>query len=325
MIKTRLTELLGIQHPILMGAMHRLTTAEMVAAVAEAGGLGFIPAASFASAEEVREEIRRAKVFTDKPIGLNISLVPAVHPGAEKIRAMVRVGIEERVAAFETAGASPAGLIEQIKEARIPLLHKVTQVHYAKKAEALGADAVIVVGFEGGGYIGPAEIATMTLVNGAARAVSIPVVAAGGIVDGNGLIAALALGAEGVLMGTRFIAATESRLPPNFLKWMLETGEGGTLVLLRSLNNPLRFIRNRFTETLATLERGGHPMQDLVSVMKQAQETDIRLDNDTENRLFPVGLGVSLIDGIKPTAEIIRDIVRDAEAAMKRLDRMRGL
>jgi len=325
MIKTRLTELLGIDDPILMGAMHRFTTAEMVSAVAEAGGMGFIPAASFASAEGVREEIRRAKALTNKPIGLNISLVPAVHPGAERIRAMVRVGIEEGVAAFETAGASPAGFIEQIKEAHIPVLHKVTQVQYAKKAEALGADAVIVIGFEGGGYIGPAEIATTILVNSAAQAVSILVVAAGGIVDGNGLAAALALGAEGVLMGTRFIASTEAALHRNFLEWMVGTGERDTLVLLRSLNNPLRFIRNRFTETLATLEKEGHPMQDMINVMKQAQETDIRLDNDTENRLFPVGLGVSLIDSIKPTAEIIRDIVRDAEEAMKRLDRMRGI
>jgi len=325
MIKTRITELLGIHHPILMGAMHRFTTAEMVSAVAEAGGLGFIPAASFSSVEDVRNEIRKAKALTDKPIGLNISLVPAVHPGAERIRAIIKVGIEEQVAAFETAGASPAGFIAQIKEAGIPVLHKVTQVKFAQKAEALGADAVIVIGFEGGGYIGSAEIATTILVNSTAKAVSIPVVAAGGIVDGNGLAAALALGAEGILMGTRFIASTEAGLHRNFLEWMIRTGEGDTLVLLRSLNNPLRFIRNRFTEALATMEREGHPMQDMLNVMKQAQETDIRLDNDTENRLFPIGLGVSLIDSIKPTAEIIQDIVRDAEKAMRRLDRMRGI
>jgi nitronate monooxygenase len=325
MIKTRITELLGIRYPILMGAMYRLTSAEMVSAVAEAGGLGFIPSASFTSPEDVRAEIRKVRAMTNKPIGLNISLVPAVNPGLEGIQALVAVGIEEQVSAFETAGASPASFIDQIKKAGIPVLHKVTQLKHAKSAEAMGADAVIVIGFEGGGYLGSTEIATMILVNSVARSLSIPVIAAGGVVDGCGLTAALALGAEGVLMGTRFIASTEAFLHRKIQEWMIRTGETDTEVLLRSFKSPVRFISNKVTRTIASMEKEGSSMQEMLGIIGPAQKKDIHFDDDTENRLFPVGLGVSMIDHIKPIAEIIQDIVRDAETAMNRLDRMRGV
>ncbi|HAR99469.1 MAG TPA: nitronate monooxygenase [Syntrophus sp. (in: bacteria)] len=324
MIKTRITELLGIRHPVLMGAMHRITTAEMVAAVAEAGGIGFIPAAAFASIEALRGEIRKARALTDGPIGLNISLVPAVHPGEKRIREIIEVGIEEGVGAFETAGGSPASFLPLIKASRIPVLHKVTQVKFARKAEEIGADAVIVVGFEGGGYIGSAEIPTMILAEGAARAVSIPVVAAGGIADGRALAAALALGAEGVLMGTRFIASTETGLHRRYQEWLVATGETDTVVLLRSFGSPLRFIRNRLTPEVERMEREGRSMMDILGVIGPGQEKDIRLDDDPQGRLFPVGFGVTLIDRIRPIGEIVPEIVREAEAAMRRVERMRA-
>ncbi|HOG07071.1 MAG: nitronate monooxygenase [Syntrophales bacterium] len=324
MLKTRITELLGIQHPVLMGAMHRVTTAEMVAAVAEAGGIGFIPAAAFASLDALRGEIRKARTLTDGPIGLNISLVPAVHPGEKRIREIIEVGVEEGVGAFETAGGSPAAFLPLIKASRIPVLHKVTQVRYARKAEEIGADAVIVIGCEGGGYIGPAEIPTMILVEGAARALSIPVVAAGGIADGRTMAAALTLGAEGVLMGTRFIASTEAGLHARYQERLVETGETDTVVLFRSFGSPLRFIRNRLTPEVERMEREGRSMREILDRIGPGQEKDLRLDDDPQGRLFPVGFGVTLIDRIRPIAEIVAEIVREAETAILCLDRVKG-
>ncbi|MGD0275488.1 MAG: nitronate monooxygenase [Syntrophales bacterium] len=318
MFKTRVTELLKIRYPILMGAMHRLSSAEMVGAIAEAGGMGFIPAAAFADAGMLRKEIRRAKDLTDKPIGLNISLIPSVHPG-ERIREIIETGIEEKVGAFETAGGSPESFLPGIREAKIPVIHKVPQVRYAKKAEALGVDTVILIGFEGGGFIGPEEITTMTLANHAARSLSIPVIAAGGIVDGRGLIAALALGAEGVLMGTRFIASREARLHENFQNWMTATKEGDTKVLLRSFNSPIRVIRNGVTEKVAEMEKEGKPIADIFAVVGPAREIDCHRSGDTEGSLFGVGQGVTLIDEVKGIKEIIADIIAEAEEVVGRI------
>jgi len=323
MWETRITRLLNIRYPILMGGMHRLSTAEMVGALAEAGGLGFIPAASFRSPEELRREIRKARSITDKPIGLNVSLIPSVYPGEGMMREMIDVGIEERVAAFETAGGSPAPFVDQMKKAKIPILHKVTQVKFAQKAAALGVDAVIVIGFEGGGYIGSAEIASLVLTGNASRAVSIPVIAAGGFVDGRGLMAALSLGAEGVLMGTRFIASTEAGLRPGFSEWMVRAGEGDTTLLMKSFNNPVRFLRNKVTQTVETMEREGQSISDILNVISPAQSKDIRSEDDTENRLFPVGQGISLIGDVKPIREIVEDIILEAEQSLSRLNMIR--
>ena len=200
MLTTRITELLNIRYPILMGAMHHITMAEMVAAAANAGCIGFIPAASFAGPEDLRRELEKARGLTDGPIGLNISMLPGADAGALTDE-FVRAGIEARVGAFETAGRSPEHLIGRIKQAKIPIIHKVPRVRHAVRAEAVGADAVIILGFEGGGFVGSGDVGSLVLVNRAVRSLSIPVIAGGGVADGRGLAAMLALGAEGVLTG----------------------------------------------------------------------------------------------------------------------------
>ncbi len=239
MFKTRITELLKIRYPILVGAMHHITLADMAAAVANAGCICFIPAASFSDPERLRRELRKAKDQTDGPVGLNLSMLPNADTAALTAD-FVEVGIEEKVGAFETAGRPPDVVVGAIKGARIPLIHKVPQVKYARHAELAGVDAVTILGFEGGGFVGTAEVGSLVLVNKAVRTLSVPVIAGGGFVDGRGLVAALALGAEGVLMGSRFLASKEA--PASSRHQTLDPGSrreryDGTLPIPRDSNS----------------------------------------------------------------------------------------
>jgi nitronate monooxygenase len=321
MIETRITKLLGIRYPILMGALHHISFAEPVAAVAEAGGIGFLPAASFRDEKALHREIRRARELTDGPIGLNISLVDAVDPKG-LVFDFLEVGIDEGVRAIETAGRSPEALISRIKEANIPLIHKVPQVRFAKKVEDLGVDAVTLVGFEGGGYIGGGEVTTLILVNRASRELSIPVVAAGGIADGRGLVAALALGAEGVLLGTRFLASKETPLHENFKEWIKKASEYDTVVLLKSLNMSVRSIKNTSAEILVGMEERGEGMEEILAFASERMGREINQKGDVVGGLISAGEAVGLITDITGVGEIIADMVSEAEGVLERLNRL---
>ncbi len=319
MIKTRITDLLGIKYPILMGGMQWLSYAEIVAAVSEAGGMGFIPAASFLTAEELRAEIKKTRNLTDKPIGLNISMLPEFIEG-EPTMDYVQVGIEEKVSAFETAGRSPEMLIPKIKEAKIPLIHKVPQIRFAKKAAKLGADAVVIVGFECGGHPGMADVTSMILINKASRVLDIPILAAGGIVDGKSFLAALALGAEGVVMGTRFMASKESIVHKNFKDWFVTATENDTTILLRSIFNPMRVMNNETAKKVKEIEARGTTLEEMLTyasgkVGKKAYET-----GDLEVGVIAVGECVGLINEIKSVKEIIDEMIAEADEGLKRLN-----
>jgi len=319
MLKTRITELLGIKYPILMGGMQWITTAEMVAAFAEAGGMGFIPCASFESLDDLKDEIRKTKDLTDKPFGLNISMLPDTNLSGITM-GYVEIGIDANVNAFETSGRSPDELVPVAREAGIPIIHKVSHSRFAKKAERVGVDAVAVAGFECGGHPGMAEITTMVLTPKVAGALSVPVIAGGGIVDGRSLVAALALGAEGVIMGTRFMASRESPIHKNFKDWILNATENDTVLVMRSINNPVRVIHNETARKTLEIEKRGTTLEELLTYAagkygKQAYET-----GDVDLGVISMGECVGLIDEIKSIGQIVDDIVNDAESVMNRLN-----
>lgn len=197
----------GIEYPIIQGALMWLSRAELVAAVSNAGGLGTIAALTFPTANELREEIKRAKSLTDKPFAVNITLLPTIRPISYE--EYIDAAIEEGVKIIETVGRSPQPYMKQLKDAGVKVIHKVARVKDAKAAERLGVDAVAIVGFEAAGHPGMDDVTSLVLIPISADAVNIPVIAGGGIGDGRGLVAALALGAEGVLMGTRFMVSKE--------------------------------------------------------------------------------------------------------------------
>jgi len=261
-----------------------------------------------------------ARDLTDGPIGLNISLLPNVDPG-EIVMDFLELGVKENVAAFETAGRAPDRFIPIAKEANIPVIHKVPQVRFAKKAEDIGADAVIVVGFECGGYIGQAEITTQILVNKASKVLNIPVIAGGGIADGRGLVAALALGAEGILMGTRFLASEEASIHKNFKDWIINATENDTTVLLRSMSISVRSIKNEAANKLREIEANGGSIEEIFAFASGKMGKDSNENGDVESGMISMGEGVGLIDDIKTINEIVKDIVSEAEEVMGSLNK----
>ncbi len=323
MLQTRITKLLNIKYPILVGAMHHVSDAGLVSAVANAGCIGFLPAASFDDKESLRDEIRKAKDLTDGPIGLNVSLIPGVDPG-EKVFGMVEVGIKEGIAAFETAGRSPEDLVKFTRDSNIPIVHKVPQVRFAKKAESLGVDAVVILGFEGGGYVGAGNVTSMILINKAAREISVPVVAAGGIADGRGLVSALALGAEGVLMGTRFLASHEANIHKNFKDWIVNATENDTTVLMKSLGIPVRSMKNETAKKIEEIEADGGSLESVLAVAAPRMGRQAYDRGEVDFDLSSVGESVGLISDLKSVDEIIQDIVTESEEVIDRLKTLFG-
>lgn len=250
-LKTRITELLGIQIPIIQGGLAYLAYAELAAAVSNAGGLGQITAMSLSSPEELREEIRKVRSLTDKPFGVNF----AIGDHGRQFSHMLEVAIEEKVPVVSMTGGNPTPIFEQLEGTSILKLVLVAARKQAIKAEKLGADAVMVVGHEGGGHLGRDDIGTMVLIPQVVDAVSIPVIASGGIGDGRGLMAALALGAEGVEMGTRFIATKECvHASEAYKNALINSTENDTVIIKRSIGAPARTLKNSWTDRILEIE-----------------------------------------------------------------------
>lgn len=324
MIKTRITEMLGIKHPILQGGMQWLAKAELVSAVANAGGMGFITAVSFASAEDLRAEIRKTRDMTDKSFGVNVSMLPVIMPG-DLTEAFFDVVCEENIPVVETAGRNPEPYVPKLKSAGVKLFHKVPAVRFAHKAESIGADAVILVGFECGGHPGMDDVPSLIILPKAARELSIPVVAAGGFCDGRGLAAALALGAEGVLMGTRFMATHESPMHDNFKSWMIEAKETDTMVVERSIRNAARIMKNEAAKTVAKMEAEGATLEDLLPVIAGRVGRDAYLSGDIDLGTIACGQVVGRIHDVKSVQELMDDIISEAEQTIQRLNNVSGL
>lgn len=309
-MKTRVTELLGIEYPIVQGAMQYMSLAELAAAVSNAGGLGIVPAMAFPTTDELRQEINKMKALTTKPFGFNISLVPEVVI-PELIFDYIQVLIEEGVQIVETSGQRPAEFIKPLKDAGIKVIHKVTTVRHAKAAEADGADIISVIGMEGGGHPGSSQVAGQILWAKAAEELSVPVLAGGGIVDGKGIYAALALGVDGVLMSTRFAATPEVNASDAYREAVLSVPEYGTVLTMTSLNNAMRVANNTRAQEILKAEAEGATIKELMPLISGKSNFEAMMAGRLHEAQLSVGQGIGRIDKIQTVSEIFEEIKQD--------------
>jgi len=310
MFHTRITELLNIKYPILQGGMARVATYRLAAAVSEAGGLGIIGAGN-ASGEVIREEIRKLKKLTDKPFGVNIMMLS---PYAEDI---VGIICSEGVPVVTTGAGSPGKYIERLKKHNVKIIPVVPTVSLAKRLEREGVDALIVEGTEAGGHIG--ELSTMALVPQVVDEVKIPVIAAGGIADGRGFLAALSLGAEGIQMGTRFVCSTECTAHQNYKEAIVKAKDRDAFVTGRSTGYPVRALKNKFTRHFLGLEKKGVPFEELEALNAGRLRLAVE-EGDVEQGSLMAGQISGLIRDIKPCREIIEGIIEEAKENIKYLE-----
>ena len=317
MFKTRITEMFGIKYPVIQGAMMWLSRAEMVAAVANAGGLGIIAALTFPTAKELREEIKKTQSLTDKPFAVNITLLPTIRP--RSLEDYIATAIEEGVTIIETAGRNPRQYMKQMREGGVKVMHKVASVKAAKTAERIGVDAVTIVGFEEGGNPGMDDVTTLILVPRTVDALEIPVIAGGGIGDGRGLVAALALGAEAALMGTRFMVSRECPLHDNIKQRLIEASEKDTMMIMRSINNPERVVATDFARSVLEMEDKGTSLEELLPMIDGRRQKRALDKGVADEAMIPCGQVVGLMDDMPTIKEIIDDIIREARTIGKRL------
>lgn len=308
-MKTRITELLQIEYPIIQGGMAWVAEHRLAAAVSNAGGLGIIGAAS-APPEVVREEIRKCKELTDRPFGVNIMLL---NPNADEVAGIV---VEEGVRVVTTGAGNPAKYMDLWKRADVKVLPVVASVAMAKLMERAGADGVVAEGMESGGHIG--QTTTMALVPQVVDAVSIPVVAAGGIADGRGLAAAFMLGAEAVQMGTRFVAAKESIVHENYKHQILKAKDIDSVITGTSTGHPVRSLRNHMTREYLQLEKENADFMELEKLTLGSLRKAV-IDGDTVNGTLMAGQIAGLIREEKSCADIIQDIMRQAQQTVQRV------
>lgn len=308
-MKTRITELLQIEYPIIQGGMAWVAEHRLAAAVSNAGGLGIIGAAS-APPEVVREEIRKCKELTDRPFGVNIMLL---NPNADEVAGIV---VEEGVRVVTTGAGNPAKYMDLWKRADVKVLPVVASVAMAKMMERAGADGVVAEGMESGGHIG--QTTTMALVPQVVDAVSVPVVAAGGIADGRGLAAAFMLGAEAVQMGTRFVAAKESIVHENYKHQIIKAKDIDSVITGTSTGHPVRSLRNRMTREYLQLEKENADFMELEKLTLGSLRKAV-IDGDTVNGTLMAGQIAGLIREEKSCADIIQDIMRQAQQTAQRV------
>ncbi len=319
MIKTRITELFNIEYPILCGGMFWIGRAELIAAVANAGGLGFMVGSTFGEdLDALRAEIRKARDLTDKPIGLNINLFPAARP--QPIEAWVEMTIEEKIPVVETSGRSPEAIVGTLQQNGVKVMHKVAGPRYARTADRLGCDAVCIVGYECGGHPGMDQVTSLVLVPLTADQVEIPVVAGGGFADGRGLATALALGADAVLMGTRFMATQECRGHPAWKEYMVKASESDTAYVMRSIGNPSRVAKNPLTEKVLEMEGRGTTIEELLPVISGRPNAAFE-EGRVEDTFVSVGQCVGLVHDVPTVKELIDRMVEEALEARDRLNK----
>jgi nitronate monooxygenase len=321
MFTTRVTDLLKIKHPIMQGGLQHLATPELAAAVSNAGGLGTINATIYPTISEFREAIRQVKSLTKNPFCANVSMLPTLSPG-ELTPEYFKLIVEEGVPVVETAGRDPKEFVPLLKAAGIKLIHKVAAVKYAKKAEEAGADIVTIVGVECAGHPGMDDITTMILGNKVAKTVKIPVLIGGGIADGAGLVAALALGGDGVVMGTRFVATEECIIHPNFKRWIVESCENDTILIQRSIKNMIRAMKNEAAVKCLDMEKQGAGLPELLTVISGKKGRACQVGGDLQGGVFAAGQAIGLIDEIKTVRKVIDDVISEAEAVTQRLTRL---
>jgi NAD(P)H-dependent flavin oxidoreductase YrpB (nitropropane dioxygenase family) len=319
--KTKITELLGIEHPILSGGMQWISRAELAVAVANAGGLSFMTAESFETPEDLRAEIKKVRSLTDKPFGVNISMVPEFGL-PERTLKFCEVVCREGVKVVETAGRSPEPLMPQLKEAGIKVIHKLTSVRHALSAQRLGVDAVTLVGFGSGGHVGNDNVASFVLIPKAVAALDIPVIAGGAICNGRGFLAALAMGAEAVLMGTAFMMTKECPVHQNIKERLVQTTETDTTLLLATIKNPVRCIKNKLADECLAIEEKGATLEEIIKTVAGGKGQVAYHTGDPDAAPISCGQIAGLITQIRTVQEVIDNIISEASEL---LDRLNGL
>lgn len=320
-MRTRVTEQLGIRYPIIQGGMQWVGLAELASAVSNAGGLGLLTALTQPTPEALRAEIARCRTMTDQPFGVNLTILPAIKPPpyAEYVQVIIDSGIK----IVETAGNSPKEFIAKFKEAGVTLVHKCTTVRHALSAERNGVDIVSIDGLECAGHPGEDDVGGLVLIPAATRALKIPVVASGGIADGRGMAAALALGAEGINMGTRFCVTQEAPIHANIKQALVQASERDTALLYRTLKNTARVYRNAIAEEVVGMERrpGGVAFEEIRPLVAGVRGRAALQSGEVNGGIVSAGQCIGLIDDVPSCAELITRMVADCR---RELDRARG-
>lgn len=314
-MKTRVTELLGIEFPIIQGGLAYLAYSDLCAAVSNAGGLGQITAMSLPGSEELRAEIKRVRELTDKPFGVNYAIGQHGRP----FEHMLQVAIDEEVPVVTMTGGNPAPLFDMLRDVPVKKLVLVAAVRQAVKAQELGADAVMVVGQEGGGHLGRDDVSTQILIRKVTDSVHIPVIASGGIADGYGIMAALALGAEGVEMGTRFIATKECvHASESYKQAILAAGEQDTVVIKRSIGAPARALKSEWTERILAIESETPEYEALKNYISGEANKKFIYEGHAHEGFGWAGQAVGLIDDVPSVEELFERISKQINDVKER-------
>ena len=319
MIKTKVTEMLGCKYPIISGTMANISNPEFVAAVSNAGACAVLASANYNTPEELREAIRETQSLTDKPFAVNINLFPAMMP-QERLELYVGATLDEGVKIIETSGhKAPAALVPKFKEGGAIWIHKCAGVRYAKTGASLGADIITVVGYENGGATGTLDIGTFVMTPSVVDAIDVPVIAGGGITDGRGIAAALALGAEGVIMGTRMMATQECPIHDNLKQAFVQSQETDTHIVMRSIRNTHRVWRNKAAEKIIELESKKASLQEIIQVASGQNALKMYIEGDIDAGMVSCGQGIGLIKDIPTAKELLDRIMEEAETVINKL------
>lgn len=311
-MQNRITSLFGIKYPVIQAGMLWCSGWRLASAVSNAGGLGLIGSASMYP-EILEEHIRKCKAATDKPFGVN---VPLLYPHTEKLFEVI---IREKIKIVFTSAGTPSIWTSTLKEQGITVVHVVSNVRSAKKCEESGVDAIVAEGFEAGGHDGREETTTLTLVPLVRKAVTLPLIAAGGIGTGRGMLAAFALGAEGVQMGTRFVLSEESSAHPEFKKRVMEAKDGDTRLILKKVV-PVRLLKNKFFDEIAAMEARGATAEELKETLGKGRAMRGMFEGDVEEGELEIGQVSALLDQVKPAGVIVEEIIKEYHLAKSGLD-----
>ncbi|AKE00118.1 nitronate monooxygenase [Rhodococcus sp. WS1] len=312
MLTTAFTETFGVRHPIVQGGMQWVGRAELVAAVANAGALGMLTALTQPTPDDLAREISRTRELTDQPFGVNLTILPTITPPPyDEYRNVI---IDCGVKVVETAGSSPAPHLPHFHAAGIKVLHKCTSVRHAVKAQALGVDGISIDGFECAGHPGEDDVPGLVLIAAAAERISIPMIASGGFADARGLVAALALGADGINMGTRFMCTEESPIHRNIKEAIVAASEVDTELIFRSLRNTARVARNSISQEVVEILSSGGKFEDVRHLVAGARGRAVFDSGDPEAGIWTAGTVQGLIHDVPTVGELVERIVAESEA-----------
>lgn len=312
MLKTRITDLFGIEHPVIQGGMQWVGYAELVSAVSNAGALGILTALTQPTPEDLVKEIDRTREMTDKPFGVNLTVLPTINPPPYEEYAQAIVGSGVKI--VETAGRSPEPFMELFKEYDVKVIHKCTSVRHALKAQSVGVSAITIDGFECAGHPGEDDIPSLVLLPQAAEALDVPVAGCGGFSDAKSMVAALALGGEAIVMGTRFMATQEAGIHQNVKEKMTEADELSTNLMFRTMHNTARVFKNSISDQVVEIEStGSATFEDVKDLVAGQRGRVVFEEGDLEHGIWSAGISVARVKDVPTCKEMVARLVSEAE------------